>query len=159
MFWRWFTSKHSQCWTCGSDVMRNLREFNILSALRIARLVRFRIRIPVSPTVSPTWAFLPVVKGFSRDKERSPLFLVLQTPCTRFRHWSLPRVMWVVLWEVKACHDFLCLRMDESCFFIYLNWNGLRANTDMNRGKFWHRHCNNILCTEEIFTDIASFVM
>ncbi len=40
------------------------------------------------------------IKG--RDKERSPLFLVLQTPSKSFRHCSLPRVMWVVLWEVKS---------------------------------------------------------
>jgi hypothetical protein len=28
----------------------------------------------------------------------------------------------------KACQEFLSLHMEESCFFIYLNLNGLRAN-------------------------------
>jgi hypothetical protein len=37
-----------------------------------------------------------------RDKERSPLFLVLQTPSKSFRVCSLLRVMCRVFWEVKS---------------------------------------------------------
>jgi hypothetical protein len=37
-----------------------------------------------------------------RDKERSPLFLVLQTPRKSFMHSSLPRVTCGVFWELKS---------------------------------------------------------
>ncbi len=38
----------------------------------------------------------------TRDIERWPLFLVLQTPSKSFRHCSLSKVMRGVLWEVKS---------------------------------------------------------
>jgi hypothetical protein len=41
---------------------------------------------------------------------------VLQAPSKSFRHCSLPRVMWGVLWEVKSMSGILSLQMEKSCF-------------------------------------------
>ncbi len=52
-----------------------------------------------------------------RDIERSPFFLVLQTTSKSFRHFSLPRVMWGVLWEVKRISGILRSSYGGKLFF------------------------------------------
>ncbi len=65
---------------------------------------------------------------YSNRYKRSPLFLVLKTPSKSFRHCSLPRVMWGVLWEVKSMSGILRLHMEKSCFLI-------SGQTDKSRWK------------------------
>ncbi len=65
--------------------------------------------------------------------ERSPLSLVLQTPSKSFRHYSMPRVVWGMIWEVKSmpriCKSSYGGKLFWNIFIsIYVNLNGFRAN-------------------------------
>ncbi len=58
------------------------------------------------------WFFRSGLLHHHQRYKELQLFLALQAPSKSFRHCSLPRVMWGVLWEVKILH------MEESCFFL-----------------------------------------
>ncbi len=78
---------------------------------------------------------LELWSGTGRDTERSPFFLVLQTPSKRLRHCSLVITEWCkgCCRKWKACQEFLSLHMEESCFFI--NVNLIEEQTDTSRWK------------------------
>ncbi len=102
-----------------------------------------------------------------REKERSPLFLLLQTPSKSFRLCSLLRVLWGVLWEVKSTSWIFMSSYGKKLFLHICKLDQFKSKqiwVDENVGiylftrtlwgcKFWQRPCNTILCTGEIFLD------
>jgi len=85
----------------------------------------FSLSLFAANSINPT----PDASG--RDMERSPHFLVFQTPIAHYQECCEG-----CCGKWKACHEFLCFHMEESCFFIYVNLNGLRA---IYRRCLWHR--------------------
>ncbi len=68
-----------------------------------------------------------------RDIERLHLSSVLHTLKKSFRHYSLPRVVWGVMWEVKSMPRISKSAYGEKVFLnifisMYVNLNGFRAN-------------------------------
>ncbi len=58
---------------------------------------------------------------------------MLQTPCTSFRFYSSPRVVWRVMWEVKnmprICKSSYGAKLFSNIFVsTYVKGNGFRAN-------------------------------
>jgi hypothetical protein len=72
---------------------------------------------------------------------RPPLFaegvckirdIELQTPSKRFRHYSLLRVVWRVMWEVESipriCKSSYGGKLFSNIFYRYVSLNGFKAN-------------------------------
>jgi hypothetical protein len=63
-----------------------------------------------------------------RDIERSPLFLVLQTP-SKSLGISITKGDWsCIVVSEKHVRNFSVFLLEKRCFFIHVNLNGLRAN-------------------------------
>ncbi len=113
---------HSQACNCAHRREKRLRRVREQLHL-IGFHCEGKFRLGEAPTAVPLLRRL-----LAAHKERSPLLLVLQTPSNSFSTAHYQRWCDECCGKWKARHKFLCLHMEESCFFLYVNLNGLRAN-------------------------------